>query len=158
MNEIGFAELPESQPPRSWLPSGWWWLTGGLMGGVLLAILAPNYMRTCCRGSLTACKSNCRNIATALERYAKDNEGHYPPSLETLTYPSRGANLRYLAKLPTCPAAGRMTYRNYRRTTSPDSFSFSCCGNNHGQAYTGYPADSSYYPQYDAEHGLLDHP
>ena len=30
------------------------------------------------QGQLTACKSNLKNIATALEMYSTDNSGQYP--------------------------------------------------------------------------------
>ena len=58
----------------------------------------------------------------------------------------------------TCPAAGRVTYRDYVCTQSPDNFSFSCVGNNHAKTYTGYSTSSNNLPQYSAESGLLDHP
>ena len=58
----------------------------------------------------------------------------------------------------TCPAAGRVTYRDYVCTQSPDNFSFSCVGNNHAKAYTGFSTTSNNFPRYDAEKGLIDHP
>lgn len=51
-----------------------------------------------------------------------------------------------------------MTYRDYQCTQTPDSFSFTCVGNNHARAYTGFSASSTNFPQYSAESGLLDHP
>ena len=110
----------------------------------------------CCRGhrqgQLTACKSNCKNIATALEMYASDNSGYYPRSLQQLTCGS------YLKTVPTCPAACEITYINYRVTHNPDNFSFACVGNNHAKAYTGYARPCANYPRYAAEVGLIDHP
>lgn len=48
----------------------------------LAGLVGPFYVYAStlpCRnyGQLTACKSNCKNIATALEMYAGDNGGHY---------------------------------------------------------------------------------
>lgn len=101
---------------------------------------------------MTACKSNCKNIATALEMYASDNGGHYPESLDRLI-PGN-----YLKVIPTCPSAQKVSYTNYEVHASPDNYSFACVGNNHAKAYTGYPADSSNYPRYEGLGGLVDHP
>lgn len=69
------------------------------------AILLPNFLPAKPSGQLTACKSNLRNIATALEMYATDYSGSFPTSMDTLTP-------NYLRTVPTCPAAGRDTYTN----------------------------------------------
>lgn len=122
----------------------------GLCGGfVLLVVLMfftnPRGYKNKGYGQFTACKSNCKNIATALEMYSSDHGGRYPKRLEQL---EGGV---YLKALPTCPAAGRMTYVNYQVTTNPDSFSFACCGSNHGSAQAG-----PNLPRYSAELGLVD--
>lgn len=123
---------------------------------ILAAILVPNFLKARAQGQLTACKSNCKNIATALEMYASDNGGRYPAAGNFQSSLTAG---NYLKLIPTCPAAGTATYiGTYMSTQTPDAFSFNCAGNNHGKAYTGFNANSSNYPQYDAEQGLLDHP
>ncbi len=146
--------VPGLEPERR----RWDW---GLLLLHLLAALAgflgPSFVYTNtrsarCGGGLTACKSNCKNIATALEMYSSDNGGQYPASLDELI-PGN-----YLAKIPTCPAAGSVTYKDYQRTQTPDSFSFTCVGNNHAKAYNGFSTSSNNFPQYSAESGLLDHP
>lgn len=124
---------------------------------ILAAILVPNFLKARAQGQLTACKSNCKNLATALEMYASDYGGRYPSSGTT------GMNLltsgNYLKTVPTCPAAGSNTYQaTFSSTQTPDSFSFYCAGNNHGKAYSGFAANAQNYPQYSAEQGLLDHP
>lgn len=102
---------------------------------------------------LTMCKANCKNLATALEMWASDHGGHYPPSLDALVY------CNYLKTLPTCPAAGSDTYSaTYGSRRKPDTFSFCCLGNNHARAYTGFSGSSDNYPRYKAELGLIDHP
>jgi len=64
----------------------------------------------------SACKSNLKNIATALEMYATDNRGRYPTGLDQLLQPPTP----YLKQIPTCPAAGRSTYGDYQMTYNPD--------------------------------------
>ncbi|MBN9418121.1 MAG: hypothetical protein J0I12_21915 [Candidatus Eremiobacteraeota bacterium] len=119
----------------------------GMAGGLTLPILVPNFIKARGQGRLTACKSNEKNIATALEMYASDNAGKYPPDFQPLI------SGKYLRLIPTCPAASRQTYsESYQVQTSPDSFSFYCSGHNHD---TLVPAG---FPQYNAETGLIDHP
>ena len=45
---------------------------------ILAAILVPNFVRARAQGHLTACKSNLKNIGTALEMYSTDHAGRYP--------------------------------------------------------------------------------
>ena len=123
---------------------------------ILAAILVPNFLKARAQGQLTACKSNCKNIATALEMYSSDNGGRYPSSG---SFETRLTGGNYLKLIPTCPAAGTNTYSPaFMSTQTPDSFSFYCSGNNHAKAYTGFNAAASGFPQYSAESGLLDHP
>lgn len=138
---------------RNWTVSGWVLLVTALLGvAVLTAVVLLNFRRGHRSGPLSLCKSNMKNLAIALEMYASDNAGNYPHSLDKLIDPS------YLHKIPTCPAAGKVTYLDYRVSTEPDSFSFSCCGDNHKGAYTAFQADSTGFPRYNAELGLIDHP
>ncbi len=62
-------------------------------------------------GSLTACKSNLKNIGIALEMYSTDWSGSYPKSMTQLTP-------NYLKTIPKCPKAEGDTYSgsyHYRR-------------------------------------------
>lgn len=123
---------------------------------ILAAILVPNFLKARAQGQLTACKSNCKNIATALEMYASDMGGRYPPTAGLSAKLTTGG---YLKTIPTCPAAGTNTYSaQYKAEQTPDAFSFWCIGNNHGKAYTAFAGTSSGYPQYNATFGLVDHP
>lgn len=122
------------------------------VGAGILLLISVLTMRTHCHGPLTACKSNCKNLATALEMYASDNHGQYPDGLESLI-PGN-----YLKSLPTCPSAQAMSYTDYYAFNHRTNFRFSCVGNNHGKAYAGFKGDSTNYPAYDANQGLLDHP
>jgi len=123
---------------------------------ILAAILVPNFLKARAQGQVTACKSNCKNIATSLEMYSSDNGGRYPGTANFATLLTGG---NYMKTIPTCPAAGSNTYGGvYTAQTTPDTFSFFCNGNNHAKAYTGFTTASVGFPQYSAEAGLLDHP
>lgn len=115
-------------------------------------IFVPGFIKAPDQGRLTACKSNLKNISTACEMYASDNEGRYPVSLSVLTQGS------YLKTIPTCPAAGADTYQNYVVSVRPDNFSVACCGNFHAKAYAGYAGDSTNFPAYFGSYGLLERP
>jgi serine/threonine protein kinase len=110
---------------------------------VLAAILVPNFLRSHTGGSLTACKSNLKNIGTAMEMYSSDNDGRFPLSLRQLTP-------RYLHTLPTCASAGEMSY-SYMRREKPDNYTAYCSGSYHKGVFP--PG----FPQYDGVQGLYDH-
>ena len=120
----------------------------GFLALLGLMFINPRGRRSRPLGQVTACKSNCKNIATALEMYASDNKGRYPGHLDQL----REGN--YLKTLPTCPSAGEMTYTNYQATTRPDQFSFACCGRHHSVALG---SEAVNLPAYSSEQGLIDH-
>ncbi|MBX3169503.1 MAG: hypothetical protein KF760_19030 [Candidatus Eremiobacteraeota bacterium] len=124
--------------------------TGGFFAAL---ILLPNFLPPRAQGQLTACKSNCKNLATALEMYASDHQGLYPGNLDRLIAGN------YLKVIPTCPSVSRVTYTDYRVSPKQTYFHFSCVGNNHARAYTGFASKSSDdLPAYSSEKGLVDHP
>mgnify|MGYP003609785721 CR=1 len=103
---------------------------------------------------MTACKSNCKNLATALEMYASDNRGRYPSDFSKLL--TQG---NYLKLIPTCPSPGKDTYSaSYQMHAIPDRYTFCCQGKNHAKAYNGFAKGSDNFPQYNTEQGLVDHP
>lgn len=113
---------------------------------ILAAILVPNYVRSRAQGVVTACKTNLKNLATAMEMYGHDNLGRYPTTLSKIT-PA------YLKIIPTCPSIAATTYTNgYASSSSPDSYTVVCSGNNH--TGVGYTAN---YPQYTSVQGLQEH-
>ena len=117
----------------------------GLGGAGLAAIASPNFTRARGRGQLTACKSNEKNIATALEMWSSDNGGRYPERLSQL-------QPGYLKTVPTCPAGGADTYSgSYTKSALPDKFNFCCQGAHHAEV----PAN---YPQYQSDIGLIERP
>ena len=119
---------------------------------VLAVVIAPNFIRTGCRGPLTACKSNLKNMATALEMYAYDFRGEYPERLDQLV-PT------YMKTLPTCPEAGEVTY-TYRCVGRGKraNFSMECSGSHHAKQYSAFEGSPLNYPRYHSARGLADHP
>ena len=93
---------------------------------------------------LTACKTNIRNIGTALEMYSTDWSGRYPADLKRLVP-------KYLEELPMCPAAGESTY-TMEGSESPrnvnefrDYYYLSCQGDHH--VAVGVPEN---FPAFDS--------
>jgi hypothetical protein len=114
-----------------------------VIGAVLmLAVPAGEFLHPRCQGSLTACKSNLKNIGTAMEMYSSDNQGRYPRDLSYITP-------NYLKTLPTCGASGIMSYR-YTCREKPDIYTAWCSGDYHRGTYL--PG----FPQYDAVDGLRE--
>jgi prepilin-type N-terminal cleavage/methylation domain-containing protein len=112
---------------------------------ILAAILIPNFIHARSMAQLTGCKSNLKNIATALEAYSVDNGGHYPSSLGLITP-------NYIKTLPQCPTAASNTYvGSYAFTINPDSYDFYCAGTYHSPM--AVPAD---YPQWHSTSGLQE--
>lgn len=144
-------DLVESKPAPE-MPA--WLISVGLLLATLVAFIywANLPYRPRAQGQLTACKSNLKNLATALEMYASDNQGLYPDLL------SKVVDGRYLKTLPTCPSAQQMTYGNYHNFDKRSNFVMCCGGDNHARAYKAYSAPSRNFPAYRGDIGLIDHP
>ena len=143
VDEMTTAPAPEWQALRTLLL-----LVLFLVAGLAL-YATPGYLRARSRGQLVACKSNLKNLATALETWSEKHQGSYPDCLRTLVDDG------YLRARPTCPGAGRDTYVYTARARG---FWFYCSGNHHDRSYLAYPVPHDNYPQYDAVTGLADHP
>lgn len=109
---------------------------------ILFFLLSYNPIHSPLQGKLTTCKSNLKNIGTALEMYETDFYGLYPVSLERLAP-------EYFKSIPRCPAARS---RDYAYSLSKDA-----------RAYTVYCSGTSHkeltpenHPQYDSIQGLID--
>jgi hypothetical protein len=65
---------------------------------VFLTILAlsPVVLEAYQKNRLTECKTNLRDLGTAMEMYSTDWNGHYPTDLEKL-------KPKYMAEIPVCP-------------------------------------------------------
>lgn len=114
---------------------------------ILAAILVPNFIKARAQGQLAACKSNLKNIATALEMYATDNDGRYPGAIAIGTFTPD-----YLRTVPTCPAA-TTTYTYTKNTTGADAFTVWCANTtNVHSGVAGITGSSS--PYYNSAGGL----
>jgi general secretion pathway protein G len=119
---------------------------------ILAAILVPNFIRARAQGQLTACKSNLKNIGTAMEMYSTDWAGSYPTNSGDMNE----LTPNYLKTIPECPAAGSNSYTVlYSAAYNSPSFSdyyFLNCNTNHHTAVS-LPVG---YPQYDGISGLIE--
>ncbi|HEY4000157.1 MAG TPA: type II secretion system protein [Candidatus Xenobia bacterium] len=117
---------------------------------LLADIMIPNFVRAREETQLSGCESNEKNIATALEMYQADNQGHYSTPMTILTP-------NYIKVIPTCPANGTDTYSaTYQFMTTlgsapavTDGYSFYCAGIAH-ESVTGLDN----FPQYNSVQGL----
>lgn len=137
-------------------PDGLHWRAFGSSGAMVVAglgaaILVPNFVRAQDQGQLTGCKSNLKNMGTALEMYATDWSGRYPNSLDKLTP-------NYLKTIPDCPSAGTVTYRAHfgpKAKGNPEEYKdyyyVECAGSNH--TTLGLAPD---FPAYNALQGLIE--
>ncbi len=92
---------------------------------------------------LEYCQSNLKNIGTALEMYATDNVGDYPPDLTFLL------DAYYLRAVPTCPAVGYDTYsRGFSTVKGQKEFEVQCSGYHHSLT-------SRNFPRYNNAEGLI---
>ncbi len=120
---------------------------------VVAAVLLPSFNRPCRNGGqLTACKSNLKNMGTAMEMYSTDWNGLYPVQNKAQLTPN------YLKTIPECPAAGTDTYvfemgpkATYNTQSYQEYYFVRCQGDNHG--YVSVPAN---YPQYNGIVGLIE--
>ena len=71
---------------------------------ILAAILIPNFLHARAESQTAACEGNEKQIATALEEYAVDNSGQYPP-FAAVVQPGFMAAV-YMANSPTDPVNG----------------------------------------------------
>lgn len=106
----------------------------GVEYGKKIAKETKFYQKVVSKSIRTACKCNLKNIATALEMYATDNNGYYPPDLKKLL-PD------YLAQLPQCPVKG-MNYV-YEASKNRKNFILYCNGEQHKNLGITGPAYSS---------------
>ena len=84
--------------------------------GILAAIAIPNMVYTKKKAKLVACKSNLKNIATALDMYAGDNNDEYPGANDdtVLAIGNNNQNLiteAYMQKAVYCPVSGTTAYK-----------------------------------------------
>ncbi len=115
-------------------------------------VFIPNFGRARASGQFAACESNLKNIATALEMYATDNEGYYPPSLEYLTKGDKNGDVyigNRVKAMPECPVS--LTGYKYVFSSKPNNFTL-CCGVENSHSAIGCPEGC--WPQYTPGRGL----
>ena len=95
------------------------------------------------------CKSNLKNIGTALEMYSTDRGGKYPKTLQQLVP-------NYLKTMPECRSSEKpyryLTGKNVAYNTEYEDYYFLMCEGDNHDAYAMKPN----YPQYDGIHGLIE--
>jgi prepilin-type N-terminal cleavage/methylation domain-containing protein len=81
---------------------------------ILAAILIPNFIHARSESQTAACEGNEKQIATAMEEYAVDNNGKYTSTLPALylavTPKDPVNNVNYVI---TAPVGGNATYGSY---------------------------------------------
>jgi len=97
-----------------------------LILAVVAMILLPNYVTARSRGRLSACETNLRNMASALEVYSTEHERHFPADLTAIA-PT------YIQSIPTCPSAGsgRPYIEGFQSASAPSSYTLRCRGAYH---------------------------
>lgn len=117
-----------------------WSLLVLAMVAMLMGAFVRNFIHARAQGQLTACRSNLREIGTALNFYGMDNQGRYPPELHVPGL---------LRVIPSCPACGSNTYAQ-GFTSSAKAYTVVCTGLNHEAAGQG-----ANFPQYTSAQGLI---
>ncbi len=112
---------------------------------IIVIFFLPRQNRARSSGQYTQCQSNCKNMGTALELYAKDHKGNFPEKLEMLV-PD------YLRAIPTCASSrtNKDYIFSYRCSPNHDAYTFYCAGHNHKWVGVG-----KNYPQYNSREGLI---
>ncbi len=91
----------------------------------LVLLLIPNFRWSVYKTQLTGCQANLKNLSTALQLYANDNNDFYPDDLTKLTP-------NYVRDIPVCPSAQTQTYlEGYEFTPDQRSYTVYCKGTNH---------------------------
>ncbi len=73
---------------------------------ILAAILIPNFIRAREEAQYSACESNLKNIATALNMYSTDWNGSYPTVSASGLYTLTSFTPTYMQTVPSCPTDG----------------------------------------------------
>jgi len=122
---------------------------------ILGLILVPNFECAQASQNHSICISNLKNIAAALEMYAEDNEGHYPPSLDHLT--QNPGDVPYIKKLPVC--SHHQSSYDYNFNSGPDNFTIWCAKPEAHRTYRFYTYDlmpeGECWPQYSPGEGII---
>lgn len=91
---------------------------------VLAAILTPVLMRARFKTYHSACVQNERNLATALQLYALENDQLYPEDLITVASPPRP----FIKRIPDCPSTGDSYTTTYTTLNDGSDYLITCPG------------------------------
>lgn len=116
---------------------------------ILASILVPNFVKARAQGQLTACKSNLKNIGTAMEMYSADHNGRYPTTKQDILGDAN--NPGYMKVIPTCPLTPNVAY-TCKTASNPDYYYLICSQGKHQQAGL---VTTTGYPQFDSQIGLI---
>ena len=78
---------------------------------ILAAILIPNFLHARAESQTYSCEGNLKQLATAMEEYAADNSGQYPPSVAALAAANGGVYVK-AAAIPPDPSGGAYAITN----------------------------------------------
>ena len=161
--------------------AGLWILTGNIIKRkvqkpwlvfvtYLLLLIPTYYMGLSITGILpwkvsvghTNCESNLKNLGTAVEMFAVDNNGKLPGSLEDLTP-------EYLKEIPRCMNSlkkGSFAARHYQKLHGISTEGYKYEVSNRDKRYTVYCKGTTHsffnypenYPQYTSSEGLMRRP
>jgi hypothetical protein len=127
---------------------------------VLLFHFTVGFQSLWIKNHFTRCQSHLKNLGTAMDMYAADNDGSYPPSMEMVTP-------KYLAEIPSCYVRdfSPEVWEHYRRlygvkkggyayklSDDKSTFTIYCKCSNHSQI------GIFNYPQYNSVNGLTARP
>ena len=121
---------------------------------IALAFIIPRVIAARSRSTLIPCKSNLKNIGTAMDMYSTDWSGKYPSSLTELVP-------NYLKTIPECYDVDGPSYRlatgpnvGYNTQHLQDYYILWCAGDHHQKKH-GLQVN---FPQYDSLKGLMEEP
>ncbi len=102
---------------------------------ILAAILIPNFIRARAEAQYSACVSNEKNVATALQMYSTDWNGVYPDQGASTTINSSFGSTysftpTYMQNIPTCPT-NQSNYLYFESTLSGNEFTVDQNGDVH---------------------------
>ena len=127
-----------------------------LIFGCPWIVTISNYSSMQRYNSIATCEANLENIATALEMYATDNNGNYPPSLGYLTMKLENGG-QYMKFINLCPEVSENNGKSgdyiYISSASPDNFTLICPVPG-GHISTGVVSEEGCWPQYIPGEGI----
>ena len=131
-------------PPRRGCGRPTLWAVAAVLIGMPLscAILLPIFWNAKLTGSTTNCKSNLKQLGTALLMYCQDYDGHFPPAAyvegtQSVTVPSLLHPYLKNYQVWECPTDRKNGVKDHTYDETPSDTSVSYGYNGHGLAPNG---------------------